>query len=32
VLMYQLIGDPLLRLHLPAAEVAQGKSAATLMK
>jgi Peptidase family C25 len=32
VLMYQLIGDPLLRLHRPAAEVAQSKAAATRVK
>ena len=32
VLMYQLIGDPLLRLHRPAAEVAQGKAAATQIR
>jgi hypothetical protein len=32
VLMYQLIGDPLLRLHRPAAEVAHGGTAATQVR
>jgi hypothetical protein len=32
VLMYHLIGDPLLRLHRPPAEVAQNPSAATQVK
>ena len=32
VLMYQLIGDPLLRLHRPAAEVAQGGTATTQVR
>jgi len=32
VLMYQLIGDPLLRLHRPAAEVAQGGQTATQVR
>jgi hypothetical protein len=32
VLMYQLIGDPLLRLHRPAAEVARGGRAALQVK
>lgn len=32
VLMYQMIGDPLLRLHRPAAEVAQGGAATTQVR
>jgi hypothetical protein len=32
VLMYQLIGDPLTRLHRPVAEVAKGEAATTRMK
>jgi hypothetical protein len=32
VLMYQLIGDPLLRLHRPAAEVARGATTATQVR
>jgi hypothetical protein len=32
VLMYQMIGDPLLRLHRPAAEIAQGGEATTQVR
>jgi hypothetical protein len=32
VLMYQLIGDPLTRLHRPVAEVARGEAGTTRVK